>query len=918
MVIMNKQGNLLLNTVILTVLVVLAQSAAPGISQAQDCEIPLFVKQGLMGANVMIVADNSGSMNAATYHLDYDIDTVYAGSFSTESTYYVSSNVDYLPGDATGIPVTLVDSDNGQDGRYSGNYLNWIYYTATEAQRLGVPQQTRIQVMKVVLDEIIDRSAQLDFGLTVFQYDHGGSIIAKCGTNHVSIRAQIAGITANAWTPLGETMETVLDYFAYDGPDAAIQAPCQYNFILMITDGLPTMDLDVSAYLHDADGDGNDPGDCESIGTPYPNSNDCSDFVDDISYYMAHEDVRPDMVDDQFVYTYVVGFHENGQLLQDTAVNGDGLFFHAENAVELVMSIEYAIQDILRRISAGSAVAVVSTERGVDDRLYRGKFMPIDWDGYMECFELPYETGDTPIWEAGELLKNRDPDNRQIFTALGSTEYDFVTSRSADLYVDMGLASEADADTLIEWARGNDMPGMRDRQGWILGDIIHSTPVVVGAPSGFTGDAAYQSFMENYENREKRIYVGANDGMLHSFNADSGHEEWAFIPEFALTDFSAMADSGYCHVFTCDQTVTVKDLLVNGSWRTILASGGREGGSSVFCLDVTDPDSPDVLWQQVLPDGHDFNSEVQLTSIGGNAVVIVGSGLDEVNAEAWIYSYRVSDGYLYGGEELSSANVARNKTTTPAVVDLNLDGEADLVYAGDMLGSIYRFATNGDPDPRNWDRSEFYSGTHEITAPPVAAFGPNGAVYLYFGTGSYMTDDDMLTVDQQRFIGLYDHHTGETLNYRDLTDQTDSIGEIGTDLGWYVDLWNKEGERVTEKAAVVAETVVFTSSAPTLEACAAGGESWIYQMSYRDGGLAPEQDSEDPADRSNSLGDGIASYPVVDLAQGTVVVQSSDARINVETIQSLYNRLVVRSWQENYDHVYESNYESESGGLILQ
>ena len=119
-----------------------------------------------------------------------------------------------------------------------------------------------------------------------------------------------------------------------------------------------------------------------------------------------------------------------------------------------------------------------------------------------------------------------------------------------------------------------------------------------------------------------------------------------------------------------------------------------------------------------------------------------------------------------------------------------------------------------------------------------------------------------------------------------------------------IDLWNKEGERVTEKCAVVAETVIFTSFAPTLEACTAGGESWLYQMSYDDGGMAPEQDSEDPEDRSVELGEGIASYPVVDLAQGTVVVQLSDARINVAVIQAMYNRLVVRSWQENFDNVY--------------
>ena len=121
---------------------------------------------------------------------------------------------------------------------------------------------------------------------------------------------------------------------------------------------------------------------------------DCSDHMDDVAWYLANEDLRPDLPDDQNVFTYVVGYHEDASLLEETAINGDGLYFEAKNAVELFTSIEYALQDILRRISAGSAVAVVSTERGTDDRLYRGKFMPSDWYGYLECYDLPYENGE--------------------------------------------------------------------------------------------------------------------------------------------------------------------------------------------------------------------------------------------------------------------------------------------------------------------------------------------------------------------------------------------------------------------------------------------------------------------------------------------------------------------------------------------
>ena len=79
--------------------------------------------------------------------------------------------------------------------------------------------------------------------------------------------------------------------------------------------------------------------------------------------------------------------------------------FNPSEGDRLTLSIEQAMQDILRRISAGSAVAVVSTERGTDDRLYRGKFMPVDWNGYLECFQLPYTEGEKPLWDAGLLLE---------------------------------------------------------------------------------------------------------------------------------------------------------------------------------------------------------------------------------------------------------------------------------------------------------------------------------------------------------------------------------------------------------------------------------------------------------------------------------------------------------------------------------
>jgi type IV pilus assembly protein PilY1 len=906
----HRNGKLGTAAVALLMGLAVAALTAPTTASAQeDCEVPLFVKQSSGGANLMVLADNSFSMNLAIKHEDYDKNVAWSGDFQSDAIYFVSRDGGYAPSDfhpkyPTGPEVSLCSSDNGEDGRYEGNYLNWLYYHASEEQRTSVPTLTRTQVLKLVMNQIIVRSSKLRIGITVFQKnDDGGNIVGQIPKSHTALQAIISGITSNALTPTGESLETILDYFG-DRTQSPIESPCQYNFILLMTDGLPTVDVDVSSYLHDADGDGNDPGDCASIGSSYANSMDCSDHMDDVAWWMANEDVNSHIDGDQHVYTYVIGYNANAPLLQETAENGQGLFFEAKNAVELYASVEYALQDILRRISAGSAVAVVSTERGTDDRLYRGKFMPVDWDGYLESFALPHQEGDQPIWEAGSLLLARGPANRKIFTALNRSAFPFIPGMATALRDRMGASDDDEAASLIHWARGNDVEGYRDRNGWILGDIISSTPVVVGRPAGFSFEESYETFRAANENRRKMLYVGANDGMIHGFDAETGRESWAFVPEFALPKFAVMADSFYCHTYSCDQTVTVKDAQINGTWRTVLLTGGGLGSSSLVALDVTDPDTPNVLWQADLPNGKKGHSEIEVANVAGRPVALVGSGLDTDTMRSLLYAYDLSTGFYLGAVPLSyDPDATRNKASKPAVVDVNLDGQTDLVYVADMLGSVYRIALGGSTDPARWHVAPIYEGEEEITADPVAAYGPNGAVYVYFGTGAYLEDPDMESSGDNFFICIFDRHNGVTSTMGDLANQTRTVGELDSSTGWYIQLWNDSAERVTNKCVVVAETVIFASFAPSNDPCTAGGRSWLYQMSYDNGGVPDVDFMENEEDRSTSLGDGIASYPVVDLTEGNAIVQSSDASINVERIAGVIQPLRVRSWQENYDHV---------------
>ncbi len=399
------------------------------------------------------------------------------------------------------------------------------------------------------------------------------------------------------------------------------------------------------------------------------------------------------------------------------------------------------------------------------------------------------------------------------------------------------------------------------------------------------------------------VYVGSNDGQLHAFFAETGEEAWSFVPEFALPMLANIADSTYCHKYTVDLTPTVTDCKIGGVWRTVLIGGGRQGGAGYFCLDVTDPYWPDLLWQTELPNGYAFASEVEFAHVDGRTIALIGSGIDDVDGIAWLEAYAVDDGTHLGSYRLSSDASRRNRTTAATAVDLDLDGEHDCCYVADLQGHLWRLDFDGSTNPSNWDdRMLWYADGDEITATPTAAYGEHGEVYVYVGTGAYLTSDDISTRDDHRFVCVIDRNDGD--EDLDPVDQTGDDDVIDGEDGWYVRLRMADGERVTETAVVVAGAVFFTTYVPSSDLCSAGGASWLYRLDYANG-TVPDDGEEDEwdGDAMIALGDGIASRPVVDVVNETVIVQSSDATIRVEEIGQQYFHLIVRSWQENFEYV---------------
>ena len=258
----------------------------------------------------------------------------------------------------------LVNSDHGESGWYQGNYLNWVYYHADQNQRDNLPQVTRIQGRESRTVRRRLAFERLQFGIWEFNGDDGGRIVSQVGSDVATLQSDIAARRADGYTPLGETMLDIAHYLEDKHSEPTpIQYKCQTTFLIVVTDGWPTRDVgnSLSSEIGDQDGDGNEPGSCTSVGAPYSNSLDCSDYMDDVAYYLANTDLS-DLNGTQSCVTYTIGFNVDAGVLQSAADNGTGTYFNANSAETLWMSLSAAINDIVSRKSSGTAAAVVDRD----------------------------------------------------------------------------------------------------------------------------------------------------------------------------------------------------------------------------------------------------------------------------------------------------------------------------------------------------------------------------------------------------------------------------------------------------------------------------------------------------------------------------------------------------------------------------
>jgi type IV pilus assembly protein PilY1 len=464
--------------------------------------------------------------------------------------------------------------------------------------------------------------------------------------------------------------------------------------------------------------------------------------------------------------------------LWHATVNGRGVFVNAGQPQKLVEGLLQIIKDIKERQPTSVASVSVNGDWlfgkiGPDVLIFQGSYSYInnDWAGEVSAYRLEQTTGqvitESPEWLASEKLQAKAWNTRNILTFDGDQSGQlFVYS---DLTDDQKQKLSPDAEKVVEFIQGKD-PGGSGNRANMLGDIVHSSPVFI----------------------DDVVYVGANDGMLHAFNAIDGTEIFGYVPYLVFDHLKDLADQDAGHQFYVDLTPTVQKgerLLGGAGDEAILVGGLGKGGMGYFALDITHPDRMDedqVLWEfpnkntaaaDVDDMGYSFSKPVVLRSYKPSVradaddtwVVIFGNGYNSPNGSSVLFILDAATGEVI--RKIEAGIGPDNGLSSPIAVDVNFDEIVDFVYAGDLLGNLWKFDLTSD-NSDEWDVA-FKEGStaaplftaldrngdpQPITAKPDVMFHPEMHGYLVcFGTGKFLGSSDFDDASLQTIYGIWDY-----------------------------------------------------------------------------------------------------------------------------------------------------------------
>ncbi|EMT4040759.1 pilus assembly/adherence protein PilC, partial [Neisseria gonorrhoeae] len=407
--------------------------------------------------------------------------------------------------------------------------------------------------------------------------------------------------------------------------------------------------------------------------------------------------------------------------------------------------------------------------------------------------------------------------------------------------------------------RIRDNNGNRD-----LGDIVNSPIVAVG---GYLATAA-------------------NDGMVHIFKKNGGSDErsynlkLSYIPgtmprkdiqsqESTLAkELRAFAEKGYVgDRYGVDGGFVLRQVNLNGQDRVFMFGAMGLGGRGAYALDLSkiNGNYPAAAPLFDVKDGDNNGKnrvEVKLgytvgtPQIGktqnGTYSAFLASGyaakkIDDSTNKTALYVYDLKDTL---GTPIAKIEAPGGKggLSSPTLVDKDLDGIVDIAYAGDRGGNMYRFDLSNS-DPNKWSAKAIFEGTKPITSAPAVSRLKDKRVVI-FGTGSDLTEDDVLDTKEQYIYGIFDDDKGtgtvkvtvqngtagglleQNLMQENKTLFLNKRSDGSGSKGWAVKLTG--GQRVTVKPTVVLRTAFVTIRKYNDGGC--GAETAILGINTADGG----------------------------------------------------------------------------------
>lgn len=456
---------------------------------------------------------------------------------------------------------------------------------------------------------------------------------------------------------------------------------------------------------------------------------------------------------------------------------------------------------------------------------------------------------------------------------------------------DLRMTEPNKAGKLVDYLRGNktyedtssnpvaDNRWFRERLA-TLGDISQSRPAYFKASNVDYLDAGYKAYKASRKALQSgTVYVGANDGMLHAFNADNGNELWAFIPTPVIANLANLADKEYgsnYHTNYVNGSPVVTDVCISGCsgdsaiWRTILVSGLNGGGRGYFAIDVTNPGSPVLLWEFYAQTtgannnlGYTFGNPLVTKMQDGRWVVLVTSGYNNgTNARKLNDGTLVANtptgnggGYLYvldanTGSVLKTLSTGEGSAGEPsglsrisAYADQMFENNMALnVYGGDLNGNIWRFNINTNAVTKIATLRDGGGNVQKITTQPELGKVDNNKVVMV-GTGKFLEPADLTNTPQNSAYTFKDNGQTTAIGRAQLTTQSlsgdrvvTSSGTVNFDTGygWVLDF--PAGERVNLDPLLLNGALMMPTMVPSSEACNGAGYGWFNFFNYKKGG----------------------------------------------------------------------------------